>query len=217
MGTISHSWRQRTCICNTAWKRSKTSPVYQPQCGWTSVEVDIFTCSKGRPAGSVCVSLTVPEVKRCLSRFVSHSRGLPQLSPTKGHLPSLSEVTHLCKQLPSPIPWQGLWYTILSIFCLSAVAAQQGKQKGGGWKGQECCHRKEKRKPRWDQVHNEAVANNYKCDCPDNPLTRVTAQEGLFLSPPFFISATVLEQNPITSKAGPQQRVSFPVKTADIL
>jgi len=37
--------------------RRPSHPLRIKQCGWTSAEADIFTCSKGRPAGSVGVSL----------------------------------------------------------------------------------------------------------------------------------------------------------------
>lgn len=105
------------------------------QCGWTSVEADIFTCSKGRLAGSVCVSLTALEVQCCLSKFVSRSRGLPQLSPTSRHLFSQKSLTSANSHpLPShPLAGTVVYHT-LSSTC-QAVAAQQGRRKGGSWKG----------------------------------------------------------------------------------
>lgn len=66
---------------------------------------------EGRLVESVCISPTAPEVKHCLSRSVSHSRGPLQLS-SFSRKSLISASSH---PLPSyPIPWQGLQCTTLS-------------------------------------------------------------------------------------------------------
>lgn len=113
-------------------RRRASHPVYQKWCGCSSDEAGIFISSKRRLAGSVCVSLTAAEVKCCPQDLLPTAEVYLSFPLQEGTC--LSEVTRLCKQPPSPNPWQGCGIPH-PIPCLSAVAVQQGKHKGGVWKG----------------------------------------------------------------------------------
>lgn len=81
---------------------------------------------------------------------------------------SLSEVTNLCKQPPSPIPSHPLAGTAVHHTLSSAHHLWPHNREGRREEAEKgkCCHRKEQGEPQWDQVYNTAAANRYKCDCP---------------------------------------------------
>lgn len=133
----------------------KDQHAHQMCCGWTSVEAGIFRHGE-EGQQSVCINPTAPEVKHCLSRSAPHSRGLLELS-------SLSQKS-LTSASSHPLPTHPLHHTLSPLPTIYGCTT--GKAEGRRLKKENCCHRKEQGKPRWDQVYNIAVANRYKCDCP---------------------------------------------------